>query len=332
MVEPRAVEAGERVEVGRVVARVQRSASAGLYEERDERSALVGVDGRTDLEHLAPPARNESLLTRALRDATELRARCLLVRDLAVVVGEGEPLVLDGPLHRRTKARHQRGEFLRSWVELEPVVSDAADALDADESRRIVPCAAADAGDEEVFTREPPELRLRLLRHARELGPCDDRREHAVDVEDERRLAWGFRERRENRFGVHLEDNNTFVGSRLPLGWTLAGIGVAAGFFSALFGVGGGVVAVPLLILLVGHRARVATGTSLAAIGVTAPVGAIAFGALGEVAWAEAALVGLPAMGGVVVGTWLQQRVSSRALELLFAAFLVAVAVRLFLR
>jgi uncharacterized membrane protein YfcA len=119
------------------------------------------------------------------------------------------------------------------------------------------------------------------------------------------------------------------VASRLPLGWTLAAIGVAVGFFSALFGVGGGVVAVPLLILLAGYEARVATATSLAAIGFTATFGAIAFGALGEVAWTEAAVVGLPAMAGVAVGTSLQQRVSSRALKLLFAAFLVAVAVRL---
>lgn len=121
------------------------------------------------------------------------------------------------------------------------------------------------------------------------------------------------------------------MASRLPLGWTLAAIGVAAGFFSALFGVGGGVVAVPLLILLAEYEGRVATATSLAAIGLTATFGAIAFGVLGEVAWTEAAVVGLPALAGVVAGTWLQQRVSSRALKLLFAAFLVAVAVRLFL-
>ena len=108
-------------------------------------------------------------------------------------------------------------------------------------------------------------------------------------------------------------------------------IGVAAGFFSALFGVGGGVVAVPLLILLAGYEARVATATSLAAIGLTASFGAIAFGVLGEVAWVEAGVVGLPALVGVVAGAWLQQRVSSHALKLLFAAFLAAVAVRLFL-
>ena len=111
--------------------------------------------------------------------------------------------------------------------------------------------------------------------------------------------------------------------------WILAGIGVAAGFFSALFGVGGGVIVVPLLILLAGFSERLATGTSLAVIGFTALFGVVSFGALGEVAWPEAAMVGLPAVVGTFAGTWLQQRIPSRTLALGFAAFLVAVAVRL---
>ncbi len=109
----------------------------------------------------------------------------------------------------------------------------------------------------------------------------------------------------------------------------LVGIGVAGGFLSALFGVGGGIVVVPLLILLAGFEGKPATGTSLAAIAVTAAFGVVAFVALDEVRWHEAALVGLPATLGTLAGTWLQQRVSSRLLVLLFAAFLVAVAVRL---
>jgi hypothetical protein len=112
--------------------------------------------------------------------------------------------------------------------------------------------------------------------------------------------------------------------------WILVAIGLAAGFFSALFGVGGGVIVVPLLILLAGFSGRVATGTSLAAIGLTALFGVIAFGLLGEVEWDDALVVGLPATAGTLAGTWLQQRVSSRMLVLLLAALLLAVAVRLF--
>lgn len=113
--------------------------------------------------------------------------------------------------------------------------------------------------------------------------------------------------------------------------WLLGGIGLAAGFLSALFGVGGGIVVVPLLVLLAGFDAKVATGTSLAAIGVTAFFGAVSFAALGEVSWRHAALVGLPAVVGAVAGARLQRAVSSRLLTLLFAAFILVVAVVLVL-
>jgi uncharacterized membrane protein YfcA len=109
------------------------------------------------------------------------------------------------------------------------------------------------------------------------------------------------------------------------------GIGVAAGFFSALFGVGGGTVIVPALILFAGFAAAEATATSLAAIGLTALFGMIVFGVLGEVNWGYAALVGLPAMAGTLLGTSVQQRVSSRLLVGLFSLLLFAIAVRLLL-
>ena len=110
----------------------------------------------------------------------------------------------------------------------------------------------------------------------------------------------------------------------------LPGIGLAAGFFSALFGVGGGIIVVPLLVLLLGYSTRWATGTSLAAIGLTALFGMAAYGILGEVSWSDAALVGFPAMAGTFVGTRAQQRIPVRTLTLLFSVLLVGVAVRLF--
>lgn len=107
-----------------------------------------------------------------------------------------------------------------------------------------------------------------------------------------------------------------------------AGIGLAAGFFSALFGVGGGIVVVPLLVLA-GFGAGEATGTSLAAIGITALFGMVSFGILGEVSWADAVVVGFPAMAGALAGTWLQQRVSSRPLVALLSLLLLGIAARL---
>jgi uncharacterized membrane protein YfcA len=102
-----------------------------------------------------------------------------------------------------------------------------------------------------------------------------------------------------------------------------------AGFFSALFGVGGGILIVPLLVVVAGYVERNAMATSLAAIGITALAGVAVYAVLGRVHATEAAAVGLPAALGAIAGTSLQQRVPRRALTLLFAAFLVAIAILL---
>jgi uncharacterized membrane protein YfcA len=109
----------------------------------------------------------------------------------------------------------------------------------------------------------------------------------------------------------------------------LALIGVAAGFFSALFGVGGGLIIVPLLLTLTHLGERQAMATSLGAIGITALAGTIRYALDGDVEWGYAALVGLPAAVGAVAGTSLQQRLRTRPLALSFAALLAAVGVLL---
>ncbi len=109
-------------------------------------------------------------------------------------------------------------------------------------------------------------------------------------------------------------------------------IGLAAGFFSALFGVGGGIIIVPLLLLVARWEIRSATATSLAAIGITATAGVITYFAHGEVRPAYAALVGIPAAAGAVGGTALQDRLPVRTLAFLFAALLAAIGVRMLLQ
>jgi uncharacterized membrane protein YfcA len=109
-------------------------------------------------------------------------------------------------------------------------------------------------------------------------------------------------------------------------------IGTAAGLFSGLFGVGGGSVIVPLLVLWLGYDERAATATSLAAIVFIAAFAAATQGLYGNVHVLDAVLIGVPAVGGVLIGTWLQQRVPNRSISLLFAAVLVASAIELLLR
>jgi hypothetical protein len=109
----------------------------------------------------------------------------------------------------------------------------------------------------------------------------------------------------------------------------LAVVGTLGGAFSGLFGVGGGIVMVPLLVLWAGFDERRATGTSLAAIAIIASVAAGTQALYGNVHVEEGLLVGVPAVGGVLFGTWLQQRVPVRWISLGFAGLLVAIAVEL---
>jgi uncharacterized membrane protein YfcA len=109
----------------------------------------------------------------------------------------------------------------------------------------------------------------------------------------------------------------------------LAAIGTAGGIFSGLLGVGGGSVIVPLLLIWLAYGEREATGTSMMAIIVIAATGVTIQAFYGNVDPPNAALVGVPAIGGAVVGTALQQRVPERAISLLFALLLVAIAIEL---
>jgi len=106
----------------------------------------------------------------------------------------------------------------------------------------------------------------------------------------------------------------------------LAILGIATGIFSGLFGVGGGIVLVPLLVLWVGFDERRAAATSLLAIVIAASAGAATQLIYGNVHFVAALTVGIPAVGGVLIGTWLQQRIPVAVVQLLFSVLLVIVA------
>ena len=107
----------------------------------------------------------------------------------------------------------------------------------------------------------------------------------------------------------------------------LLAIGLLAGLFSALFGVGGGIVVVPLLILLAAYTERPAMGTSLAAILLIALVGSVTYALHGEVKPGAATIVGIPGAIGAVAGASLQQRLANRTLSLAFAALLAGLGI-----
>ena len=108
-----------------------------------------------------------------------------------------------------------------------------------------------------------------------------------------------------------------------------AALGVAAGVFSGLFGVGGGLVIVPGLVLLLAVNQHIAHATSLAAILFIAPAALLGFALEGEVAYLAAALLSVGAIVGAYLGAGLMHRVSSDRLRQAFAVLVLLVAVRM---
>jgi uncharacterized membrane protein YfcA len=115
-------------------------------------------------------------------------------------------------------------------------------------------------------------------------------------------------------------------GSRLA---RAAAVGLVAGFLSGLFGVGGGILIVPALVLVMSMDQRLAHGTSLAAVLPIAVSSTLGYALEDKVDWPVAALLAVAAVGGAVVGTHALDRLPQRALALAFAGLLVATAVRL---
>jgi uncharacterized protein len=102
-------------------------------------------------------------------------------------------------------------------------------------------------------------------------------------------------------------------------------LGAVAGLLAGMFGVGGGILFVPVLIAL-GLDQHDATGTSLLAIIPTAVVGTWRQSRYGNVRWRSAAVIGIAAAVAAQGGVALAESLSGATLRKLFAALLVVVA------
>lgn len=115
------------------------------------------------------------------------------------------------------------------------------------------------------------------------------------------------------------------------MNYALVGLlGLGAGILSGLFGVGGGIVVVPALVLLAGLDQHTASGTSLAAL--LLPVGllgVIEYYRRGQVHVPYAVLIAVGLLIGALVGAKFAGEVSSLALRRAFGALLLLVSVRL---
>lgn len=109
----------------------------------------------------------------------------------------------------------------------------------------------------------------------------------------------------------------------------LLAVGAVGGLFSGLFGVGGGLLMVPLLMWWARFDQRRATATSLLAIVPTALVGAIGYAIGGEIDVIAGLVVGLGALAGAPLGAWLLRRLPLAWLRWMLIIGMLAAAVYL---
>lgn len=107
-------------------------------------------------------------------------------------------------------------------------------------------------------------------------------------------------------------------------------IGVLGGLASGLFGVGGGLVFVPLLVMFQKMNLHQAIGTSIAIVVPTALMSTWRHASAGQVDWKAAVLITLFAIVGAWAGSGLSLQMDAGSLRRFYAVFLLFVAVRLF--
>lgn len=132
---------------------------------------------------------------------------------------------------------------------------------------------------------------------------------------------------------IKLQRTPSGKGFSLPAGkeaLLLILLGLAAGFLSGMFGVGGGLIIVPGLIAVLHFNPKLATGTSLAAIIPLASVGVLSYASEGSVSWLGAALLAAGGLVGTQLGSLLLKRVTPEKLQTGFAWLMLVSAVMLF--
>lgn len=126
-----------------------------------------------------------------------------------------------------------------------------------------------------------------------------------------------------------IPESSTPLANTLP---AIAGIGLLAGILSGLFGVGGGVVMVPLQTLFLGETIKSAVRTSLGAIVPIAISGLAQHAYNNNVLWVAGLCLGLGGIVGAQAGTRLLPKLSDQTVNRLFKSFLIALAVYMTVR
>lgn len=108
-------------------------------------------------------------------------------------------------------------------------------------------------------------------------------------------------------------------------------VGLLGGVTSGLFGVGGGIIMVPALVLLMHTDMKSAVATSLAVIVPSTIASSVLNHSYGRIDWRLVAALALPAILGGLASTWFKEQIPSEALKRVFGGFLLVVGARLLL-
>ena len=109
----------------------------------------------------------------------------------------------------------------------------------------------------------------------------------------------------------------------------LVGLGLFAGLFSGLFGVGGGMIIVPGLVVVLRVDHKLAVGTSLMAIVPACTVGIVSYALEGSVDWTVGLIIAVGAVVGAQIGAKLLAVLSRRTSQWIFVAFAAVMIVEL---
>ncbi len=101
------------------------------------------------------------------------------------------------------------------------------------------------------------------------------------------------------------------------------------GFLSSIFGIGGGVIHVPVMIYLLRFPTHIATATSHFVLSISAGVGVLTHALAGHILWQYGLLFGIGAVIGAQIGAWLAKRVQAKAILILLAIALLSLGLRL---
>lgn len=123
------------------------------------------------------------------------------------------------------------------------------------------------------------------------------------------------------------ERDHTATRSPVARALVIAGVGTVVGFMTGFFGVGGGFVVVPGLVLALGFGMPEAVGTSLLVIAINSAVALAARGGIAAIDWGVVVPFTAAAMAGSLGGNWVAGRVPASILVRSFVVLLVLLAV-----